>query len=213
MRPIDKSLYKENDLVYDPYGSAKDDLLQAIGNFCSYCEREGFSSSLDVEHIDDKKHHAEKKFLWSNFLLACKNCNSIKGKKEIDYKNIILPHINNTFEAFTYLESGLIIVSSNVSNKKKIKALNLISLVGLDRVPSHPQYSNKDHRWEERKKCWVLSNRYLVKYQNGNADIETIKDLALSNGFWSIWMYIFRNYYSVKSELIKSFLGTDQNYL
>ena len=104
MRPVDKTRYTTNQVEYNPYGDAKPDLIAAIGKFCSYCEREGFSSALDVEHIEDKDAHPDKKFLWDNFLLACKNCNSIKGTKEIDFPNIILPHLQNTFSPFESIE-------------------------------------------------------------------------------------------------------------
>ena len=83
MRPIDKSLFISNQVSYIPYGEAKPDLIAAIGKYCSYCEREGFSSALDVEHIEDKDTHPALTYLWSNFLLSCKNCNSIKNAKEI----------------------------------------------------------------------------------------------------------------------------------
>ena len=55
MRPVDKSLFQGNKQSYIPYGDAKDDLIKAIGGFCSYCERQGFRSALAVEHIQDKK--------------------------------------------------------------------------------------------------------------------------------------------------------------
>jgi len=210
MRPVDKSLFVNNQSQYNPYGDAKDDLILALGNFCSYCEREGYSSALDVEHIEDKDTHSNKKYLWSNFLLACKNCNPIKGTKSI--KDCLLPHIDNTFVLFTYLESGLIILNSNINSLTKEKAQKLMELVGLDRIPGHPQYSLKDKRWEDRKKVWSLSQRYLKKYQNNSCDIETIRDLALAHGFWSIWMSTFQNYEKVQKELVNSFQGTQKEF-
>ena len=59
MRPVDKSLFQGNKQSYIPYGDAKDDLIKAIGGFCSYCERQGFRSALAVEHIQDKKRKLE----------------------------------------------------------------------------------------------------------------------------------------------------------
>lgn len=212
MRPVDKSKYTKNKASYDLYGNAKPDLIKAIGNYCSYCERVAFSSALDVEHIEDKKHNPTKEYLWSNFLLACKNCNSIKGTDPINFSSIFLPHLDNTFTAFEYLESGFIKISTTCTGEHKTKATNLINLVGLDRIPGHGNYSPKDERWLERKKCWELATRYLSKYTNNKADIETIKDLALSIGFWSIWMNIFQDFTEVKKELILTFSGTRDVY-
>jgi hypothetical protein len=65
MRPVDKSLFKGNKNRYNLYGDAKDDLILAIGDFCSYCERQGYSSALDVEHINDKHTHPKQKYLKS----------------------------------------------------------------------------------------------------------------------------------------------------
>ncbi len=206
MRPVNKDLFTTNHARYEPYGDAKDDLILALGAFCSYCERQGFSSALDVEHIDDKNTHPNQKFDWNNFLLACKNCNSIKGKKSVG--GSLMPHIDNTFEVFSYLESGLIIVNSAILPSLYIKTENLLNLVGLDRIPGHPKYSKKDKRWQERKKAWELSNKYLDKYKNQKCDIDTIVDLALKTGFWSIWMTVFDGYDDVKQRLISQFNGT-----
>jgi len=212
MRPVDKDLFTTNQITYNPYGDAKDDLILALGNFCSYCERRGYSSALDVEHIDDKDTYPNQKFNWNNFLLACKNCNSIKGTKAIE--DSLMPHIDNTFTIFSYLESGLIIINTNVTAPLNLdtKVQKLMNLVGLDRIPGHPNYSYKDKRWQERKKVWELSNKYLGKYKNGKCDIDTIKDLALNSGFWSIWMTIFNDKSEVKEELVNYFNGTKIEY-
>jgi uncharacterized protein (TIGR02646 family) len=206
MRPVDKYLFKGNKNRYNPYGDAKDDLILAIGDFCSYCERQGYSSALDVEHINDKHTHPKQKYLWNNFLLACKNCNSIKGTKSVD--DSLLPHINNTFSVFSYLEGGLVIINPILKSPLKEKAQKLLDLVGLDRVPGNSKYSFKDKRWEDRKKVWEIANRYLNKYKKCSCDIEIIMDLALAHGFWSIWMTTFQDYRVVQEALIKSFSGT-----
>lgn len=212
MRPVDKTRYTTNQVEYNPYGDAKPYLIAAIGKFCSYCEREGFSSALDVEHIEDKDAHPDKKFLWDNFLLACKNCNSIKGTKEIDFPNIILPHLQNTFSPFEYLESGLIKIKDEVVEPSRSRVVALVKLVGLDRRPGHPRYSTKDDRWQERKQAWELSQKYKQKYIAGNCDIETIVDLSLSYGFWSIWMNAFEGYPEVQRALVDNFRGTRLNF-
>jgi uncharacterized protein (TIGR02646 family) len=212
MRPVNKELFTTNQEIYNPYGDAKDDLISALGSYCSYCERYGHYTALDVEHINNKNHYPEQEFNWSNFLLACKNCNSIKGNKEINLS--LMPHIDNTFIIFKYLESGLIIINQELIDTLEIttNTQQLLDLIGLDRVPGHPRLSNKDKRWQERKKVWEIAVRYLDKYQSQECDIETIRDLALANGFWSIWMTIFEDYDDIKQELISAFPGTREEY-
>ena len=212
MRPVDKSLYTTNQVQYNPYGDAKPDLIEAIGKYCSYCEREGFRSSLDVEHIEDKSTYPAKKFLWINFLLACKNCNSIKGTNEVDFPNIILPHLDDTFSPFEYLESGYIKIKDDIAEPLRSKVIELIRLIGLDRLPGHQSYSTKDDRWQERKQVWEISKKYYLKYSIGKCDIETIIDLSKSYGFWSIWMNAFKNFPEVQKELILQFKGTRQTF-
>lgn len=206
MRPVDKTTFNSNRVEYNNYGDAKPDLIAAIGEYCSFCERRGFTSALDVEHIEHKDKHPDKEKLWDNFLLGCKNCNSIKGTSDIDFSSIILPHLDDTYSPFQYLESGLIKIKDSIEEPRKAKAL--VALVGLDRRPGHPKYSPKDTRWQERKPAWELSKKYRNKYVHNSCDIETITDLALNNGFWSIWMLSFEEFPEVQNELILSFKGT-----
>ncbi len=210
MRPVDKSLFQGNKQSYIPYGDAKDDLIKAIGGFCSYCERQGFRSALAVEHIQDKKSFPALELEWSNFLLSCTSCNSIKDTKAIT--DTLLPDRDNTYDVFMYLNDGFIQVKPDLDNDLKDKARALINLAGLDRVPSKRGYSGNDTLWLDRKGSWVLANRYLQKYQNKDCDIETIIDLALNNGFWSVWMQVFETYPDVQKELINAFSGTQKKF-
>ena len=210
MRPVDKSLFQGNKQSYIPYGDAKDDLIKAIGEFCSYCERQGFRSALAVEHIQDKKSFPVLESNWSNFLLSCTSCNSVKATKAVT--DCLLPDRDNTFDAFMYLESGFIQTKPDLDDVLKDQAQALINLAGLDRIPGRQGYSGKDTLWLKRKECWVLAGRYLQKYQNNNCDIETIIDLALGYGFWSVWMQVFETYPDVQKELINAFTGTQKKF-
>ncbi len=208
MRPVDKSRYTDNRDTYNPYAKAKEDLIEALGSFCSYCERKGYFSSLDVEHIEDKANNPQKKYDWGNFLLACRNCNPTKGTKPVDFDEILMPHIDNTFILFAYLESGLIGLNPSLNDILRPKAKALMDLIGLDRLPGHPKCSPKDKRWQERKKAWELAKRYLDKFNKGIGSPEIIKDLALQTGFWSIWMTVFEDHADIKTELVDAFPGT-----
>ncbi|MBL1353604.1 MAG: HNH endonuclease [Zetaproteobacteria bacterium] len=210
MRPVDKSLFSTNKTTYNPYGSARTDLIDALGGYCNYCERQGFATALEVEHIQDKKTYDLLKNDWSNFLLSCKNCNTCKSTKGIE--NTFLPDRDNTYEIFTYLESGYIQVDPSLDSPAKEKAQALIDLVRLDRMPNRNGYKGKDTLWQERKSGWEISQRYLCKYKKDDCDVETIKDLVLNGGFWSIWMKAFKDFPEVQKELVASFLGTNKGY-
>ena len=212
MRPVSKELYTDNSETYTPYGKAKEDLFKAIGNFCSYCEREGFFSSLAVEHIHDKNNNPELENEWSNFLLACNNCNSIKGTKDVNFDEVFFPHLENTFRIFEYLEGGLIVVDKGLSNVEKNKVKELVELVGLLRRPGVIGYSSKDLRWRERLAAWNLAKKYLNKLERNECDEESILDIALAKGFWSVWMTVFKGKQSVQKLFIQSFKGTNSSF-
>jgi hypothetical protein len=55
-------------------------LIKTIGPYCSYCGM-FVRASLAVEHMLPKSEFPGKSVDWDNFLLACTNCNSLKGSK------------------------------------------------------------------------------------------------------------------------------------
>lgn len=48
-------------------------LMNISKGICNYCEQ---NESNDIEHIDPKSFFPEKTFVWENYILACKQCNS-----------------------------------------------------------------------------------------------------------------------------------------
>jgi hypothetical protein len=215
---------------YNPYGNAKTDLINEIGAYCSYCEKKINRSSLIIEHVFGKKVENNNgdliydnlKFRWDNFLLACCNCNSVKGKKDVRLINPFLPHINNLVHFIAIINGGSIRIKNDVDGNNLTRTKAYIDLVGLDREPSHPQYSNGDDRWENRLEAKDLAERYFVKYKSTpkQTDIETIITLAVSRGFFSIWYYQFLGFDEVVEALIKGMVingkriqitGTDSN--
>lgn len=209
MRPITKSRFTPSLYIYNPYSDAKDELIEAIGGYCSYCERPGYSSALDVEHIRDKYTHPNRQYLWRNFLIACKNCNPVKSTKSI--LNMYFPTVHNTFEIFNYDQLGQVTVNNSLltTQADKDRAQRLIELVGLDRRPGHLQFSKKDKRWSDRKDAYFLAEKYLPKYKSGDVDVDTIIDLAKAKGFWSVWMTVFSAEANVTIRLIEDFMGTN----
>ncbi|MFT5916358.1 MAG: hypothetical protein ACI81T_002866 [Bacteroidia bacterium] len=216
MRPIIKGNWPKdedgNNKIYRPYGTAKYDLVNDIGRYCSFCDRRANYNGLDVEHILPKKYHSDLEENWDNFLLACTNCNSTKGTDEVDLSKLFMPHINNTAHIFKYGTGGLLTINKSLKSSDEEKAKKYFELVGVDRKPGHKKYSYKDLRWKERETVFTLAQRYLTKYERKECDEETVCDLAIGYGFWSVWMSVFRQHKKIKIELIDKFSGTVKKF-
>lgn len=208
MRPLNKRMFTAHKPQYKPYGSAKNDLMQAIGSYCSYCERHSYSCGIDVEHIRHKSQNANRVYLWSNFLLACKNCNSVKGVSGVN--SMYFPTVSDTFSILSYCWDGSVDINRAVliCPKAQEKAHLLIRLVGLDRRPGHPNYSFKDKRWSDRRAIWALAERYLSPWRAGAIEAQVIADLAKLSGGWSIWMTVFNSESAVLEKLNSEFPST-----
>lgn len=85
MRPLDKGAVPragDGAIRFGHYSDAHPHLVERLGDYCSYCERR-LPASLAVEHVQPKSHVPELETSWDNFLLACTNCNSVKGSKPV----------------------------------------------------------------------------------------------------------------------------------
>ncbi len=211
MRPVERGsgpLDAGNPKIYSEYADAREDLFGRLGRYCSFCERP-IKAGLAVEHVLPKSlpqfRHLEKE--WTNFLLACVNCNSTKGLHPIGRKQQFLPDQDNTFRVLAYLAGGKVIPHTALSPAQKGKATRLIRLVGLDKGPTNDPQA-KDLRWNDRREAWDKANRYRAKYQGGGIEVETIVDLCLADGHWSIWMTVFAPFKEIRLALIAAFPGT-----
>lgn len=214
MRPVlrsNKFNTPSNPVEYNPWGDAKPDLIDEIGDFCSYCGKHLTRSALAIEHIQDKDTHPHLKYHWNNFLLACVNCNSTKGTKDTALLNPFLPHTDNLLCFIEVLNGGLLQVKTGVTGTNLARTEAFINLIGLDRHPGRPNYSDKDDRWEYRLTAYNKATRQLQKYTSTPAttDIENITELAITSGFFSVWFTIFDAHDPVKAALITAFKGTN----
>lgn len=220
MRPVKRSEKFDRHgkpVEYDPYGSAKSELVDEVGDFCSFCGKQVNRSALAVEHILAKsyqdssgnKPYEQYQYHWNNFLLACTNCNSVKGKKDVNSLNPYLPHKHNLLCYIEFAYGGVLKIkpSLSVNNEKATKAF--IDLVGLDRCPGHPKYSQKDDRWEYRMTTYDIAEDQLIKYNEKRTDIDNIATIATSRGFFSVWFTVFSAHKDVKQALINAFKGTN----
>ncbi len=122
MRPIERGAAPRTYLKYE---QEIGDLEERLGSYCSYCERR-FPSSLAVEHVVPKSLHPELEIEWTNFLLGCNNCNSVKGKKIVEVDNFLWCDRDNTFLAFTYLSGGFVRLSDKLNKEHKTRAIDQI---------------------------------------------------------------------------------------
>jgi uncharacterized protein (TIGR02646 family) len=218
MRPVDRG-NTPLDLagqpkIYRRYQQARDDLIDRLGEYCCYCGME-LDSSLAVEHVKPKKLHPDLELSWENFLLGCTNCNSIKGAKEVDLDDFYWPDRDNTMLAFEFLEGGVVRPHPDLTPQQRARAEATIKLTGLDRVPGNDPEA-KDRRWRNRREAWDMAVESLN-------DLRQIEDqqasesppvrritarLAYANGFWSVWMTVFRDDADMRQRLIEIFPGT-----
>ena len=94
--------------------AAADALAQRMGWYCAYCEVP-LSAGPHVEHKQPKKHHAALKYEWSNWLLACTNCNSTKSEKNTPLADTLWPDRDNTARAFACGVSGVVSLNAGLS--------------------------------------------------------------------------------------------------
>jgi len=211
MRPIERgNCPADSDgvtIIFHKYQDAQAHLIARLGEYCSYCERP--ISNADVEHILPKKWHPECEKEWNNFLLACKNCNSIKGYPEnMQLNNYYWPDKDNTARAFVYRQGGTVEVHPQLAELEQAKARRTMQLTGLDRRIINPY--NKDTRFNKRKEVWKIAEDQLATLEE--TDTPKIRDLivqvAQGRGFWSVWMTVFQKDKDMLRRFIDAFPGT-----
>ena len=209
MRPVDKG---SAPATYARYQDAGPDLLARVGDYCSYCERQ-IEIHLAVEHVKPKCVVPGLATNWSNFLLACSNCNSTKGRAQIDLPDYFWPDVDNTLRAFDYVRGGLLEAKPTLEAALHGKAQATIRLLGLDRHPGNPgrEPSRGDRRWSARQVAWQMAEKYrdMLAEQDTGVVRELIVDVATSRGEFSIWWTVFAGDIDMRRRLREAFVGTD----
>ncbi|MBC8110373.1 MAG: HNH endonuclease [Verrucomicrobia bacterium] len=124
---------------------------------CNYCEG---NEATDIEHIFPKSHFPDKTFVWENYLLACKQCNTTYKRDkfaifdrdtsveiiELNFKNhsltppyssnaaFINPRKENPLE-YLWLDiknTFLFVVIPTLSERDKQKAVFTLKTLGLN---------------------------------------------------------------------------------
>ena len=230
MRPVRRGKSPTGAEIYLTYQASKPDLIDKfssgwnnnrhIASYCSYCERK-IETNLAVEHIkpkDGEFGHPELKFMWSNFLLACVNCNSTKGAKEVLFHNLFFPDRDNTFYAFEYMADGIIEARDTLSPINKTRANNTLKLLGLDKGIRETFSATGNliaqDRGSQRIEVWGIAEESLEEYLK-NINNTVVKNLIVKNmllsGFFSIWMTVFKDYSEMKNLFINAIHGTRES--
>jgi uncharacterized protein (TIGR02646 family) len=209
MRPIDRGLAPRS---YQQYGDAIEDLTAQLGQYCSYCERH-IPVGLAVEHVLPKSLHPALEKTWTNFLLSCTNCNSVKGSQAVKINKLLWPDRDNTFLAIIYSKGGFVTLANNLNTKQQANAQALLDLVGLQRHPADgwDRPARRDKHWQDRENVWTAAERCKELFDKLGKSVEArelVLKFAQSRGFFSIWMIVFENYPDVKRELIQLLPGT-----
>lgn len=204
-KPVD---HAGNEKQFRNHKEARPDLIARIGQYCSYCEMK-LDATLDVEHVQPKKHHPDLSLEWNNFLLACKNCNSTKLDKDVELDDYFWPDQDNTFRAFRYAEGGLIEPADTLDAVQTEKAMNTIKLTGLDKRPLHNPTAS-DRRWLNRRETWDIAMRTKERLSRNNTDDfrAQIVETATGHAYWSVWMTVFQDDVDMLKRFIKEFPGT-----
>ena len=202
---------------FDSYETAKPELVSRFGSYCSYCERR-LATQISVEHIQSKAPGAYPHLIgrWENFLLACVNCNSTKGKKDVALSEVLLPDRDNTSAAFSYTQDGRVMVSMGLETEVCAAASATLSLLGLEKSVSQVVDANGKmvavDRVSQRMEAWLIA-------QESKRDIDKDPDnrflrlasvrTATQSGFFSIWMTVFESDTDMRRRLIRAFAGTE----
>ncbi len=197
-----------NPVALTHYKDARDPLIARIGDYCSYCEV-ALHSTVDVEHVMPKSLNRVLTLEWSNFLIACTNCNSIKSNKPVRIADYYWPDQDNTLRAFLYERDEPPQMATRGSADSTTTQRTL-ELTGLDRVPGHPSFSDRDRRWQKRMQAW--SNAILSHSNLAIIDCPEMREqiiiAAKATGFWSVWYHVFVRDRDMCERLIKAFVGT-----
>lgn len=215
MRPVRRGASPQPRDFAD-YRDAFAELMSRLGPYCSYCERR-IATQLAVEHIQPKgiPQYAPLQGRWENFLLACVNCNSTKGDKNVVLADVLLPDRDNTFVAFTYAQDGTVRVDGTLPSIAASQAGATLAMVGLDKRIAQALDANGKlvaiDRVAQRMQAWLLAQ---TSKDDLDADPHSaglrrqIVRTAVENGFFTIWMAVFASDADMRGRLIDAYVGT-----
>ena len=214
MRPVKRGASPQTG-DFKNYRDAYADLLSRLGPYCSYCERR-IATQLAVEHIRPKGLPAYEHLIgrWDNFLLACVNCNSTKGDKDVVLGDVLLPDRDNTSAAYEYPKDGRVVVRDDLTAEQRQAAVETLSLTGLDQRASQVTDANGQlvaiDRVAQRMEIWLIAQESRLDLQANPSDAfrQQVARTAVGHGLFSIWMTVFEDDIAMRKLLIDAFSGS-----
>lgn len=167
-------------------------LISRLGEYCSYCEI-ALGANLTIDHVVPKSTSVNQENDWSNFLLACPNCNSRKGTRVQDRAgyywpdDIYISQATTGFNTFSILEyywdtnSMVALVRRNPNLPAGVvpayvdSTIDIVKLNNYDPNDSDPKRS--DRRVRNRTRTWEIASSmantlssYYARYTNTGDD-------------------------------------------
>lgn len=216
MRSVDKGghpIGQDGEAVrFADYQEAGPYLKERIGRYCSYCER-FIAASLAVEHKlpKDEGQWPELRLAWSNFLLACANCNSTKlnkPQKPLQASDFPWPDVDDSFSLVSYKPSGRVEAVAGLADLHRMQVERLLDLVGLRKEPK--DIGTSDHRFFDRLEVWgrAKASREDLLREPSEAMQRQIAKTAQATGGFSIWMMVFADRPDMQTAFTQAFPGT-----
>lgn len=196
--------------TFTSYQQARDPLIDAIGDYCSYCET---PCQTAVEHILPwENKHTALALAWDNFLLACTSCNTHKRNRQ-DFQPVgnaaqarakyLWPDVDNTARAFEYAPTNQVTVRAGLPAAVQPVAAATHHLFAFDKVA--------DLRWRRRNDAWTEAR--LAATNLSSCDTPQMRDqiarTASGRGFWSVWRVVFAKDADMLRRFNSAFKGTD----
>ena len=197
---------------YAVYGNAKPDLFDRLDAYCSYCERPLKTAEAEVEHMLPKDRYPDDESNWENYLLACKACNTKKGKKDTrPLENFVWPDRDRTSAYFAYHADGSVSPAAGLGAQLAARTQATLGL--LDAGFSTKIESFADDRFEQRLATLGIVSiaQQLLQEQDSPAVRLLVIELARATGFWSIWITTLGHDAELRQRLIQAWRGTDDS--
>lgn len=207
------------------YKDWRADLIDRIGNYCSYCNMV-LNDSPQVEHVSPKNPQpgqpAGSLLAWDNMVLACGPCNRAKSNNPCSDTTHFLPDFHNTMLAFDYevvdvvqrlsAKACLVKLKQGLTGAQSTKAQNTIDLCKLDKILVNRRAT--DYRWKYRHEALVAARLSRQSWENidkkySDQFLPLLTIAATGKGYFSIWYEIFRDVPEVLHALIAAFPNTE----
>lgn len=208
------------------YKDWRADLIDRIGNYCSYCNMV-LNDSPQVEHVTPKNPQpgqpAGSLLDWDNMLLACGPCNRAKDNNPCPATTHFLPDTHNTLMAFEHVVDNtnrpgvmacLMKTRQGLTASQQIKAQNTIDLCKLDTILVNKRAT--DLRWKYRHETFLIALEWRQGWDNfgykvASQFIPLLNTVAKAKGFFSIWYDAFHDVPQVLQALIAAFPNTEHS--